>query len=302
MPTDSSFTFASPTPIRVDFELHSARLEFVAGERTDTLVTVEPRNPSRSGDVNAVRGTTVDFVDGHLSIVQPKRWNILGPNADTIFVTIELPVGSAVIGTIAMGNVRGTGRVGVCTIKSSYGDLIFDETAAAELRTSSGDIAIGAIRGDTELQTSNGAIRVDLIDGSGSAKTSNGDIVIGEVTGSLETKVGSGGIRIDVAGPETFAKIAYGNARIGQVAQGSVRLEGAYGELEVGVPEGTSAWLDLNSAHGFVRNELKADTAPQAGDRTVEVRARVNWGDIVVRRPVTHRPGDRGTRSNREGN
>ena len=143
------------------------------------------------------------------------------------------------------------------------------------------------------LNTSNGNIQVDLIDGSATAKTTNGEIAIGEVTGVLEASTSTGGIRVDYAGSETIAKIAYGNIRIGEAEEGSVRLEGAYGDLEVGVPEGTAAWLDLNSAKGFVRNELTREAAPQPGDKTVEVRARVNWGDIVIHRPVNRRPGGR---------
>jgi len=59
------------------------------------------------------------------------------------------------------------------------------------------------------------------------------------------------------------------------------------------VPEGTAAWLDIHSTKGFVRNELTADVAPQPGEKTVEVRARVNWGDILIHRPVNRRPGER---------
>jgi hypothetical protein len=294
MSTDTrTATFESPTPIDVSFALQAARLELVASDRTTTVVTVAPRNPSRAGDLNAVQQLAVEYTTGQLSIVAPKRWSIIGPGNDSIVVTIELPAGSTVGGEIAFGNVRGTGRLGDTRIKSSYGELAFDELGAADLKTSSGDIAIGASTGDFELTTSNGGIRADILDGSGSAKTSNGEIAIGEVTGALQARASYGGIRVDYAGPETFAKIAYGNLHIGEVVEGSVKLEGNGGDIKVGVPEGTAAWLDVNSAKGFVRNELTAGTAPQPGDKTVEIRARVTWGDIVIHRPVNRRPGER---------
>jgi len=291
--SDTRNTFSTPTPIEVSFELQAARLEFVASDRTDTVVTVAPRNPSRQGDLSLVQATSATYADGRVTIVGPKRWSIFGAGQDSIVVTVEVPTGSTIGGELAYGNVRGAGRLGDVRIKSSYGELAFYEVGAADLRTSSGEISIGTAAGHVELTTSNGAIRVDVIEGSAIVKTSNGDIAIGEVTGALQANVSAGNIRVDYAGTETTAKIAYGNIRIGEVVEGSVRLEAAYGELEIGVPEGTAAWLDVNSNHGFVRNELTAGAAPQPGDKTVEVRARVNWGDIVIHRPVNRRPGER---------
>jgi DUF4097 and DUF4098 domain-containing protein YvlB len=292
--TDVTKTFSTPAPLEVDFDLQAARLDLVASERNDTVVTIAPRNPNRKGDVEAVQGTTVEFANNRLTIVAPKGWKIIGPS-DSLVVTIELPTGSTIGGKIAYGNVRGTGRLADTRIKSSYGDLAFDEIAAAELHTSYGDVSVGAATGDVDLTSSYGGIRVDLIEGSATVKTSYGEISIGEVTGTLQASANTGGIRVDYAGSETNAKIAYGNIKIGEAAEGSVRLEGSGGDLEVGVPEGTAAWLDLNSAKGFVRNELTAESAPAPGDKTVEVRARVTWGDIVISRPVNRRPGERRT-------
>jgi len=301
MSTDiRTITFESPTPIDFSFALQAARLELVASDRVDTVVTIAPRSPNRAGDLALVQQIGVEHSADRLEIIAPKRWSILGPGNDSVVITIELPTDSRVGGEIAFGNVRGTGRLGDIQIKSSYGELSFDEVGAAELKTSSGDIAIGVATGDFELTTSNGGIRADILDGSGSVKTSNGEISVGEVTGALQARASYGGIRIDYAGTETFAKIAYGNLHIGEVVEGSVKLEGNGGDIKVGVPEGTAAWLDVNSAKGFVRNELNAGSAPQPGDKTVEIRARVTWGDIVIHRPVNRRPGER--RTSKKGN
>jgi hypothetical protein len=66
--------------------------------------------------------------------------------------------------------------------------------------------------------------------------------------------------------------------------RGSVELGTAYGELEVGVREGTAARLDVRSQFGNVRNLLTASDGPQPSDQRVEVRARTSFGDIVIRR------------------
>jgi hypothetical protein len=73
--------------------------------------------------------------------------------------------------------------------------------------------------------------------------------------------------------------------RLGEVVRGSVVLETRLGDLEVGIPEGTAAWLDLRAAAGKVHNALDAAEAPERSAETVEVRARTSAGSVVIRRP-----------------
>ena len=67
--------------------------------------------------------------------------------------------------------------------------------------------------------------------------------------------------------------------------RGSVVLETQIGDLEVGIREGTAAWLDVSARAGKVHNALDAADAPEASAETVEVRARTSVGDVVIRRP-----------------
>ncbi len=62
-------------------------------------------------------------------------------------------------------------------------------------------------------------------------------------------------------------------------------LETRIGELEVGIREGSAAWLDVSSTAGQVHNTLDTVDAPGSSAETVEVRARTSLGDIVIRRP-----------------
>ena len=80
------------------------------------------------------------------------------------------------------------------------------------------------------------------------------------------------------------AKTANGDVRITGVSRGEVVLETAAGELEVGIREGTAAWLDVATQFGAVHNTLGTDDAPGPSDSTVEVRARTAVGDILVGR------------------
>ena len=62
-------------------------------------------------------------------------------------------------------------------------------------------------------------------------------------------------------------------------------LETKMGDLEVGIPEGTAAWLDVRATAGRVRNSLDAADAPEPSAETAEVRARTVVGDVLIRRP-----------------
>jgi len=116
-------------------------------------------------------------------------------------------------------------------------------------------------------------------------KSSNGDTWIGVAGGDLRVNAANGSIAVDLAQATVGAKSANGDVRLGEVVRGSVVLETRLGDLEVGIREGTAAWLDVRSTAGKVHNALEAADAPQPSTETVEVRARTTVGNVVIRRP-----------------
>ena len=62
-------------------------------------------------------------------------------------------------------------------------------------------------------------------------------------------------------------------------------LETQLGDLEVGIRDGTAAWLDVSTKAGKVHNALDAADAPEPSVETVEVRTRTSAGSVVIRRP-----------------
>jgi DUF4097 and DUF4098 domain-containing protein YvlB len=116
-------------------------------------------------------------------------------------------------------------------------------------------------------------------------KNSNGDTWVGTAAGDLRLNAANGSIAVDLAQASVGAKSANGDVRLGEVVRGSVVLETKIGDLEVGIREGTAAWLDVNSQFGRVHNALEAADGPQTSAETVEVRARTSVGEVVIRRP-----------------
>jgi DUF4097 and DUF4098 domain-containing protein YvlB len=148
------------------------------------------------------------------------------------------------------------------------------------------------VAGTTELTTGTGAVRVDRIAGSATIKNGNGDTWVGEVVGDLRVKVANGKIAVDQARSAVTAKTANGDIHLDEAAAGgTIVAETACGKVDVGVRSGVTAWLDLHTGFGHVRNLLDASEHPGPSEETVEVRARSSFGDITIRRAIV---GDRG--------
>jgi DUF4097 and DUF4098 domain-containing protein YvlB len=128
-------------------------------------------------------------------------------------------------------------------------------------------------------------VRLRELDASAVVKNSNGDTWVGVAGGDLRLNAANGRIAVDVARASVVAKSANGDVRLGEVARGSVVLETQLGDLEVGIREGTAAWLDVSSTAGRVHNALDATDDPEPSAETVEVRARTTVGDVVIRHP-----------------
>jgi hypothetical protein len=278
-------TFDTPEPIAAIIDIAGGHVRIHASDRADTVVEVRPSDAAEDADVQAAGQTQVEYANGQLLVKAPKNKirSLFGRTA-SIDLTVELPGGSR-IDARAWGDLRSEGRIGESTFDIAAGSIRLDQTGRLKLRTGAGDVSVGRSGGHTDVTTSAGKIRIGEIDGPAVIKTANGDITVGEVTGDVRLKTANGDITVDRALAGVDARTAFGSVRIGEVVRGSVVLETSFGELELGVREGTAAWLDASSQHGSVRSDLDAIDSPEQADETVEVRARTSYGDIVIRRP-----------------
>jgi Putative adhesin len=278
-------TFKTPQPIAVTISLAVGDVWIIASDRSDTVVGVSPSDKSNESDMKAAELTRVEYSHGTLLVKAPKqRFSPFSfGKGGSIDVAIELPAGSQVQGDSGVADVRCVGRLGECRFTTGLGNIRLEHTGQLSVSTGTGSIAVDRVVGRTEV-TGAGDIRVGEVDGSAVIKNLNGDTWLGEVTGDLRCKAANGNITVDRAHATIVAKTAKGDVRFGDVARGSVVLETAFGELEVGIRKGTSALLDVSSKFGSVLNSLAASDVPGPSDQTVEVRARTSFGDILVRR------------------
>jgi hypothetical protein len=278
--------FDTPEPITVTFDLAVANVLVTATDRADTRVDLRPHRADREVDLIASGQTQVSFVDGHLRITQPKGWRSLTPlgGHGEVDVEVGLPAGSILRGDSSVGSFEAIGLIAACTFTTTAGDLTLDDVETASLRTTAGSIDVGRLGGGSDVTTSAGTIRIGQIDGSARVKNSTGNTTIGRAEGELYVQGAYGSIAIERTTDRVEVKTAYGDLRIDEVVRGSVRMESSYGELQVGIREGTAVWLDAQSTMGRVRNALQPDEGPRATDDTADIYARTSFGSIVVRR------------------
>jgi hypothetical protein len=144
-----------------------------------------------------------------------------------------------------------------------------------DLKTGSGSIGVGDIRGEVKVNTSGGSIRLgkingkSLIDTSGGsitleqggsnvkAETSGGSIKIGPVKGKVDVDTSGGSIRIGMADDDVIANTSGGAISV-EGSNGSVNISSSGGTLFVGSSGGpvkaetSGGNINILQARGFI--------------------------------------------------
>ena len=284
--------FNTPSPIAVAFDLYVADVRFAVSDRADTIVEVSPSNPNKAADVKAAENTRVEYDDATrtLSIVSRKPLNrfvnFSSKRPESIDVVIQLPTDSDVRGEADLGDFQADGVLGTVVFKTDFGAVHLAETGPLDLRSGFGAITVEGVSGSAEVRTGSGDIRVGAVDGTAEVSNDNGKVRVGVVTGPAIVKCSNGSVSVDRALSDITAESSNGEVRIGEVARGKVSATSKNGSVEVGVREGSAAWLELNTSVGRVYSELDSSDAPEADEPVdrVEVHASTKLGDVTIRR------------------
>jgi DUF4097 and DUF4098 domain-containing protein YvlB len=279
-------TFDTPTPISATIDVAAGDVRISAGDRATTIVTVEAADASNPEDRKAAEQTRVEYGSERLLVKAPKlRHWLPRSHGGSLSVRIELPAGSHVHAESALTDFSCDGTLGECRIKTGLGHIRVEEAARIHLKSGLGDISVERVTGHAEITAGSGDVRVRELGAGAVIKNSNGDTWVGAAAGELRLHAANGDISVDRADAGVGAKSSNGDVRLGDVARGAVVLETHIGDLEVGIREGTAAWLDVRARAGRVHNALEAADAPDAEAETVKVRARTSAGDVLIRRP-----------------
>ncbi|MEV6326210.1 DUF4097 family beta strand repeat-containing protein [Streptomyces sp. NPDC051909] len=176
--------FATTTAVSVVLTVPAGHVRLIAADRADATVEVRPENAGKSRDVKAAEQTEVAFADGVLRITAPEGRNqAFGPSG-SIEVTVQVPAGSRVAAKGAALDLRGVGRLGDVACEAAQGPVKLDEAASARITLQAGDITVGRLGGDAEISTQMGALHIaEAVQGAVSLRTSKGDITVGAARG-----------------------------------------------------------------------------------------------------------------------
>jgi len=279
-------TFDTPGPITATIDVVVGAVRISAGDPGAAVVDVRPSDTSNEEDVKAAQQTRAEYANEQLLVRSPKLRSWLPRSRGaSVDVTIQLPAGSEVRGAGQMTDFDCDGSLGDCRIKTGMGQISIDQAEALILKSGIGDISVDRATGHAEVTTGSGDVRVRELDASAVIKNSNGDTWVGVAGGDLRIKAANGSIAVDLARATVGAKSANGDVRVGEAVRDSVVLETHLGDVEVGIRDGTAAWLDVRAAAGKVLNTLESAEAPGSSADTVQVRARTTAGNVVIRRP-----------------
>jgi hypothetical protein len=276
-------TFATPDPVNATVEVGGAQVRVTASDRADTVVQVEPLNAASRKDVRVADKTKVDFAGGQLTV----KTMLPGDKGGSVAITIDLPAGSSLIAYLAHSGVHVDGSVGTCELNMASGRVQLDRINALRANVSAGEVEIGHIAGRADIEGASFAVRIGEVEGPVGITNSGGQAWIGHAAADLELSSGSGGFDIDRADGSVTATTGSGAIRIGRMTHGQAKLMNGSGDIEVGISDGTAAYLDVNSERGSVRNSVASPESPDASDAQLTVHARTRHGDIIIQRAAS---------------
>lgn len=277
--------FETPEPISLTIDLGAAFIRISASDRTDTVVEVRPSDASDESDVKAAQQVRVDHAKGALQVTGPKiRAFDLSRRPRSVDVSVELPTGSRVSAETQMGDLRCAGSLGETRFKTSAGNIRVEDTGLLRVNTSTGHVTADHVAGDAEISTGTGKVRLGEVAGAVVVKNSNGDTTIDAAGGDVRVRAANGDIAVEKGAADADLKTSNGSIRVGEVIRGATVLHTAMGNLEIGIAEGTAAWLEVDTGFGHVHNQLRNATSPDDADETVEIRGRTSFGDVTIHR------------------
>ncbi|NEE02485.1 DUF4097 family beta strand repeat-containing protein [Phytoactinopolyspora halotolerans] len=277
-------TFTTPESIAATLEVAGAQVQINAGDRTDTVVRVEPIDPASRKDLKVAENTKVDFADGRLSI----KTKTAGDKKGSVAISIDLPAGSSLAAYVAYSTVQADGVFGASELHVASGQVKLDQIGALTANIASGDVTIGQIGGRADVEGASFTMRIGEATGPVDFSSAGGHTWIGHAAADLTLGGANADFDIDRADGDVTVETAGGAIRIGRMTSGRARLKNASGDIEVGIGEGVAASLDVDSERGAVHNFVSSAGEPgRPSDAKVSVHARSRHGDITIQRAAS---------------
>jgi DUF4097 and DUF4098 domain-containing protein YvlB len=276
-------TFSTPQPVRLHVELWEGSITVVAGETDITTVELVPESAGAAAQ-ELIDRATVEQRGNDIVVSLPKSRGGLFRRGAGVDGTIHVPLTSAASVQSASADVELLGVLGNVQVSTASGDIEIEHAQGCTVRTSSGDASIGTVNGTCSVKSGSADVSIELVAGDCDLATGSGDLEVGTVAGRLSVKSGSGDVVVRSGDGDVDALAGSGDVTLQRVKHGEVRAKTGSGDIEIGVADGTAAYLDIMTMSGDVASELDGAEAPRDGDPTVKIRVVSGSGDVVLQR------------------
>jgi DUF4097 and DUF4098 domain-containing protein YvlB len=275
-------TFETPGATALSVQTGAGHVRVSAEETARTTVELTPLNAAGEESVAEARveqnGRTVVV---HL----PRARGGLFRTGPSVAIAITCPHGTSLNVKADSADVRATGTFGDAVVTTGSGDIDVETvTRAAWLKTGSGAVTAGDVGEALVASTGSGNIDVGHTSRHAVLTVGSGDISVGELGGEAVTKTGSGDVEVGRLDGRLLTKTGSGSLTVRRARSGVVTARGASGNVDIGIEEGTAAWLDVSTVSGRISQELGEADAPGADQQRVEITAHTVSGNLRVHR------------------
>jgi hypothetical protein len=264
-------TFPLTGPINLLVRLAHGRLRVVAVDdlaEASVTITGKPTSLVKGGGEDAAGRIVVELRGPTLSVQAPRQggiFDVLGGwrrDRDAVIVEVRVPSGTAIKVSTFTADIMVSGRCG-----------------GADIATGAASITLDHVDGDLTMRYGSGSSEVTRVEGSVSIRSGAGDATLGEVKGGVQAGCGSGRLEIGAVHGSVRSRAGSGDATISAV-YGDVDLASGSGTVQIGLPAGLSARLDVTTGSGGVSTDLPVENNRRHDGPTISVRARTGSGNI----------------------
>lgn len=263
----------------VEIEMHSGSVRVTGWSRNEVQVT---GNLARGDDRMELegRGRTVEVrVAGRRGRAGPANLEIRVPAGSTVQVMAgSAPVNvSGVTGAVEVESASGPVRVHASSrrveVVAQSGPVTVDgQTGTLEVTAMSGPVRVNAnVRQRVSIEALSGP--VDLLGSVGEAQVHavSGNVRVTNATGRVEIEAVSGNVSVTGSRLRGNVESVSGNLVVAGSLGGALTLESHGGNVELRLPSGTNAHVDVETFSGGLRSDFGGGSGDSRRERRVTI-------------------------------
>ncbi len=276
------YTFETPGATTLSVRSGGGHVTVTADDIRQTTVELTPLNAA--GEDALAEARVEQHRSGIVVDVPRHRGGLFRP-PPSVGIAITCPTGTVLEVKAESADITATGTFAEAVVTTGSGEVsVGDVTGSAKLKSGSGTVSAGSVGKALVISTGSGNVKVDQLGHTAVLSVGSGDIRIGELAGETVTKTGSGDVEVGRLAGTLVTKSGSGDLVVRRATSGSVKANGASGDISIGIEEGTAAWLDVSTLTGKVRQELAEAEPPIEDQQRVEITAHTVSGDLRVYR------------------